>query len=744
MNPKQFGRYEIKTEVGRGGMATVYRAYDPRFERDVAIKILPPAFQHDAQFRVRFEREAKTIALLEHPAIVPVYDFGEEGEQPYIVMRYMSGGSLSLRLKEGLLTMEETLQIISRLAPSLDAAHARGIIHRDIKPGNILFDQYGNAFLSDFGIARLTEHAGTTITGDSIVGTPAYMSPEQVHAEKELDGRSDIYSLGIILFQMLTGRLPYHSDTPTSTMMMHVLDPIPSVLEINPDLPQGCEEVIINSLAKKPEDRFSTANEMALALEAALKGEPLPTAQTQTPITASVDPTTMVKQPATVPASTLPQAPKTLLPTTKKRSRFATIILGFIVLAGIIAVTIGGSIYLRNQGSSPPAILANTTDSITSTSTATQQPSPSIGLTETAAVIAAELELASQTVAPTITSTFTQEPILTATSSPTITPTPEPAIPVIGGADKIALMRANDIWIANVDGTELTQITNDGQDRSNLQWSPDGESLIYISGKCAWAVNITSGRIDYLACFEIADYFDAFEVSPSGEYVAISMNRELFIVPYNLEQLSEVKYRTDLIEMAECEVFAPYTRGGSAVSVKGVQWSDDEQKLAISKLGVVDGRQEDLIHILNISECIETPPRLDEFPSRRFQFYADDTRSILQSFAWDGQYLFALFNYKRNGGFGDLWIYNTDLHRADKINPIDDKCCYRDPYWSPDGRHLIFAYQDQALGTEAITKLYYVPFGTIGTGFNYAPLPLPEGFFDDPRPKPQPVLRPSR
>src|SRR5512135_3150961 len=140
---ESFGRYEIRGEIGRGGMATVFHAYDPRFERDVAIKVLPHEFLHDPQFRVRFEREAKTIAMLEHPMIVPVYDFGEEDGQPYIVMRFMSGGSLADRIRQRGITPDDALQITTRLAPALDAAHGHHIIHRDLKPGNILFDQYG-------------------------------------------------------------------------------------------------------------------------------------------------------------------------------------------------------------------------------------------------------------------------------------------------------------------------------------------------------------------------------------------------------------------------------------------------------------------------------------------------------------------------------------------------------------------------------------------------------------------------
>ncbi len=160
MEPTKFGRYEIRGEIGRGGMATVYHAYDPRFERDVALKVLPREMLHDVQFRTRFEREAKTIAMLEHPAIVPVYDFGEEEGQPYFVMRYMTGGSLSDRMKKGPMTVREVAHLMTHIAPALDEAHSKGIIHRDLKPGNILFDQFSEPYISDFGIAKLSESHG--------------------------------------------------------------------------------------------------------------------------------------------------------------------------------------------------------------------------------------------------------------------------------------------------------------------------------------------------------------------------------------------------------------------------------------------------------------------------------------------------------------------------------------------------------------------------------------------------------
>jgi len=194
-------------------MGVIFLARDPYIQRQVVIKVLMYSRMLDEVYREFFQREAELIAALEHPAIVPVYDFGWHGQQPYIVMRYMSEGSLDDRLKQGELKLTEAAHILKRVSEALDAAHARNIIHRDVKPSNILFDSTGEAFLSDFGIAK-----SKTIVDDDgewLVGTPAYMSPEQVKGEN-VDARSDVYALGVVLYRLLAGQLPFSSDSGRS------------------------------------------------------------------------------------------------------------------------------------------------------------------------------------------------------------------------------------------------------------------------------------------------------------------------------------------------------------------------------------------------------------------------------------------------------------------------------------------------------------------------------------------------
>jgi serine/threonine-protein kinase len=261
-------RYEVKAELGRGGMATVYHAHDPRFDREVAIKVMPREFLHDPTFRARFEREAKAIASIQHPHILPVYDFGEHDGQPYIVMAHMPGGSLSGKLAAGGLPLDETSRIITQIASAIDEAHAAGIIHRDLKPANILFDKRGNAYLSDFGIARLTE-ATAQLTGTGIVGTPAYMAPEMAY-EGGLSPLVDVYALGVTLYQMLAGQVPYKADTPMGVLMAHASRPIPDLRQMRPDLPDSLQAVLERAMAKDPADRYQSAGELAAGLNSAV------------------------------------------------------------------------------------------------------------------------------------------------------------------------------------------------------------------------------------------------------------------------------------------------------------------------------------------------------------------------------------------------------------------------------------------------------------------------------------------
>ncbi|MFN4293320.1 MAG: protein kinase domain-containing protein [Thermoflexales bacterium] len=276
MRLRTIGRYQIKAELNCGGMSVVYLAHDPNIGRDVAIKVLARSLADQAVARERFAREVRAVVQLDHPAIVPIYDFGEEDGQPYVVMRYMPGGSLADMLTYGRLNLADAQRILERVAHALDAAHAQRIIHRDLKPGNILFDGYGEAFLSDFGIVKKVYEGGAetpTLTGSVVLGTPAYMSPEQALG-KPLDERSDVYSLGAVLYEMLTGVPPYKGPTGISVAMKHVTEPVPNLRQHRPDLPDACIAVVEKAMAKNPGDRFATAGEMAAAFAEAVTGAP--------------------------------------------------------------------------------------------------------------------------------------------------------------------------------------------------------------------------------------------------------------------------------------------------------------------------------------------------------------------------------------------------------------------------------------------------------------------------------------
>lgn len=268
MTPERIGRYKIVDEIARGGMAAVFLAEDPLIRRKVAVKVLSnKLLEDDPNYYDRFQQEAETIAALEHSAVIPIYDFGHQRELTYIVMRYMPGGTLEERLQNGALPLEEVGFVIERVGSALAEAHEKGILHRDIKPANILFNGRNEPFLSDFGTAKNLQ-AAKGITGTGVmIGTVEYMSPEQIQGTKELDGRTDIYALGIVLYFMLTGDLPFKGDSIVSIVMAHLNDPIPSVQEAIPTLPSPWDKILLKALAKNPEERYQKVEDLVQAVK---------------------------------------------------------------------------------------------------------------------------------------------------------------------------------------------------------------------------------------------------------------------------------------------------------------------------------------------------------------------------------------------------------------------------------------------------------------------------------------------
>lgn len=264
------GSYRVIEPVGSGGMATVYRAHHERLDRIVAIKVIHKNFTNEPDFLARFEREARIVAQLEHPNIVPVYDYNEFDGQPYIVMKYIKGATLKDRLTEKHLSYREIKPIFTHISLALSYAHHKNILHRDIKPSNIVLDEQGNAYLTDFGLARIAQSGSSTMSADVMLGTPHYISPEQAQGLTNVDHRSDIYSLGIVLYEMCTGRTPFIGDTSYAIIHSQIYTPPPPPRTINPDLSPEIERVILRALEKQPDQRYATVDELLHAFNNAL------------------------------------------------------------------------------------------------------------------------------------------------------------------------------------------------------------------------------------------------------------------------------------------------------------------------------------------------------------------------------------------------------------------------------------------------------------------------------------------
>jgi serine/threonine-protein kinase len=672
MSPDKVGRYKIKSELGRSGMATVYRAFDPVSNREVAIKILPRQMLDNLVTRARFKREIRLIAKLEHPAIVPVYDVGgEDNHQPFFVMRYMSGGSLSEMIKNGRFSLRDAALVIERLAAALDHAHSQGVIHRDIKPDNVLFDTSNNPYLSDFGVAKLTESL-VSATNQEVIGTPAYISPEQALGE-DVDHRADIYGLGAMLYEMLTGERPFGKDTVIGLALQHVNDPVPNIMKLRPDLPGEVDVIVKKAMAKNRENRYDTALELAHELnKAAYEGEP-----------------TLQKIPALVDRQAAPA---------RSFNRAGWVVTSLILLLALA----GGAYALGGQ-------LPFLSPALTATVFVTQvSPSPAPTLTNTP----------EPTATPEITATM-------GTSASEV-----PGIP--GGADQIAFLAGNQLYLMDADGNNLIQVRTDNSAKSQLQWLPDGR-LAYVSRNCVYLMGVNTRQPEELMCFVSNELLEDFEVSPDGKLVAISVQRTLNILPFDTEVLKEIDSRFSLLARKDNCFYNQY-------AFREVLWSKSGTQIAAH---VVDTElvSSDQVFVLNVDipDCDTVGPvRIAKIPGTQIDFDSDSTKRIT-SYDWDGEHLFLLNDSIRNDGFGNLYMYDSQNRTGEKINPIDGECCYRDARWSPDTTYLFFVFQ--RVGSTEI-EFYYIPYAQLGNGGTWTPIPNVDTLFPTSREKPQPVLRP--
>jgi len=463
------GKYQIIEEIGRGGMGAVYKAYDPFLDRTVAIKVLAPHLVWEKDFIERFMREARAAAQLQHSHIIPVHDVGQEGNNYYFVMAYLPGQSLKQRIaQKGRLEPAEALLILQQLAAALDYAHSKNLVHRDVKPGNVMFNELGEVVLTDFGIVKAAQEVKLTATG-AAMGTAEYMAPEQVEG-KPVDARTDQYALGIIAFEMLTGRVPFEGETVTAVLHKQVYEPPPSILAFCPDLPRAVEGVMNRALSKPPDKRYASCGEFVKALEPALAPavakprKPVDKPKPKPKPTLPPAPAGPVESPAPKPTVHLEPkrelAPKPVVAPAREARKIPWPLMG----AGLAVLVIVALVIVAISGKTGPAA-----------------PTPMAAIRQTATSAPA-----SATPAPTGTLQQTSTPTNTPrppTQTPTASPTLRASTPVPQPANVISLNNTNRLAV-------LAEWSGAGH---RIVFSPDSK-LLATGGMELSLWDVSSGR----------------------------------------------------------------------------------------------------------------------------------------------------------------------------------------------------------------------------------------------------------
>ena len=438
------GRYKIIEEIGRGGLAIVYRATDTVLERSVAMKMILPEQQQSDKFLRRFQREAKTLAQLSHPSIVKVLDYGEHEGVPFLIMEYIPGGTLSSRMGR-VFPYTEAAALLAPIAHALHHAHQHKVVHRDVKPANILINELGQPMLSDFGIVKLTEtDESQSLTGTgALVGTPAYMAPEQIQG-RPVDARSDIYALGIVLFELVTGRKPYIANTPIELTLKHLNDPIPRPRQFTRELPAEVEQVILKAMSKKPEDRYQDMAAFATVLESLASGQ-------------------KVTGRANARATKVNNKEENTNEKLPKKTVKRPILLGGIavLLIGLIGAGIFFKPFLTGQTGNPGTAIAG--EQITASAAPT-------------------LTLVPPTSAPTLTKTATAAP----TRTPTIVPSPTEPKERPTSTPSIAFIQVNNVHqVIEVSRLEKVSVIQ-------LDWTHNGQWIVDAGAKAINIINPTT------------------------------------------------------------------------------------------------------------------------------------------------------------------------------------------------------------------------------------------------------------
>ncbi len=550
---KTLGKYRILARLGRGGTANVYKAYQPSLDRYVAVKALHRHLAEDEDFIRRFEREASAVARLRHPNIVQVHDFDHTGDLYYMVMEFIEGPSLKKELHARsfsgkFFTLPEIARVFSALGSAIDYAHKQGMVHHDLKPANILLTAQGQTVLTDFGIAKIVGGSTHTLTG-AVFGTPKYMSPEQGQGQRG-DERSDIYSLGIILFEMITGQVPFDDDTPYTIISRHISEPLPLPSSFKSDLPPDVEQVILKAAAKSPDDRYKTGRELARALNDAvgLSVEHAP------PVSAPVVPLTEADElptvdldaefPAYIPTEEMEISPPSKTAVLESSGGFpgprALAVAGAVILlllVGLISALVVVPM-ARQRGNLEITSTAQAIASMTSQAAnlvAASTPTPTSAPTNTPTNTVSPTSTHTPVPSPTSTSTSTPTPSPIPTDTPTSTPTVEPPSPTpvpIGPADLYNRI----LFLSDRDGvTRLYSMMPDGSDqqlvpdpgiynqlRASEALSPDGKQQLVVrtEGNAElWLITLDGSQDEWRVTYTAENDFDP-AWSPAGDTIA--------------------------------------------------------------------------------------------------------------------------------------------------------------------------------------------------------------------------------